>query len=270
MKTAFIALLIITAALCHAQSSTQVITLNKGDEYEKQIFIRSACVLQQGKQEIEVENSSYVGKVFKVNEVTGKGLSFIVTTKKIVDTIASGGQQMIIDSDNGADAASFIQKGLLSAMEKPAMVDIDNSGIIVAVDDAVKQNNADTAFLFSGIQPGQYTAGSDLGFIARFTTVPAFTIGYAWQDSSLVNNIKTVTAYKIDAVTNTTTTISFTSIVNEEYYNTNITGVFVMDNATGIVLKRITQSATSGYAMLNGAMFTQLRRNAVIEVCYKK
>lgn len=270
MKIALTALLVTTASLCNAQAGTHALTLNNGDEYEKQIFVRSGCVLQQGQQEIEIENSSYVGKTFKISEVTGKGLSFIITIKKIIDTITAGGQQMIVDSDKGAEAGSFIQKALLGTMDKPASVDIDNSGIILAVNQETKQADTDTAFLFSGILPNQYTEGSELGFIARFSSVPAFVAGYSWRDSSVINNTKTATSYKIDAVTDTTTTVSFTSTINEEYYNTNITGVSVIDNTTGIVLKRITQSATSGYAMLNGAVFTQLRRNAVVEICYKK
>jgi len=56
-------------------------------------------------------------------------------------------------------------------------------------------------------------------------------------------------------------------------YNQAITAqqeLYPNDNATGIVFKRITQTATSGYCLINGAMFTQLGRNAVVEICNKK
>src|ERR1700755_3012526 len=104
MKTTVTALLITTVSLCNITAGAQALTLNKGDEYEKQIFIRSGCTLQQGKYEIIIENSSCIGKTFKVSGVTGKGLSFIITTDKIIDTINAGGQQMIVDSDKGAEA----------------------------------------------------------------------------------------------------------------------------------------------------------------------
>ena len=270
MKPILIALFMLAACKTVAQTNNRALSFAKGDKFKKQVFVKSICVLQQGTQTVNIQTFSAVTKLYSVNNVSDNAFSFKITTQKIVDTINALGKQMAYDSEKPGDPNSIIERELNGTVGKPASVDIDKTGIISAVDNASAPYANDTVLAFSGIQPEKYNIGGELGLTARFAVNPSFVTGYKWTDSSVNNNIKKVTNYRIELISDTTTTVSFTSSIFENYFNTNINGVLVIDNNSGIVLQRITQSSTTGFEVLNGLIYTETRRNAISEVCYKQ
>jgi hypothetical protein len=52
--------------------------------------------------------------------------------------------------------------------------------------------------------------------------------------------------------------------------NSRINGSILIDNLTGIILKRYSQSVSTGYEMVNGVVYTATRRTAITEVSVKK
>jgi hypothetical protein len=44
----------------------------------------------------------------------------------------------------------------------------------------------------------------------------------------------------------------------------------IIDNNTGLVLKRYSQAVSTGYEVVNGVVYTATRRTAITETCIKK
>jgi hypothetical protein len=246
-----------------AQSVHRDLSLKKGDEFQRQIVIKSNCLLQRGSQKLNLSTYSSVSKNYKVNNVTGNRANVVITINKIIDSINALGQKVAFNSEKRPDPDSFIQMALLQMIGKPAMVSVDEKGKIIAIG---KQSQADDTLLsFTGIQNEALATGHLLDFTTDFPANPFIKKGYSWTDSTA----STVTRFTIYTVNDRTTTITYTSTTMAGNLNSRINGVMLVDNGTGLILKRSTQSVTTGYELVKGVIYTATRRTATSEVCYK-
>ena len=78
-----------------------------------------------------------------------------------------------------------------------------------------------------------------------------------------------VSHFTIYAVNTRTTTITYSTTNLAGNLNSRVNGVMLVDNGSGIILKRSTQSVTTGYELVKGVIYTATQRTATSEVCYK-
>jgi hypothetical protein len=99
-----------------------------------------------------------------------------------------------------------------------------------------------------------------------FQLNPNLKKGYSW----VVNAASAETSYTIYAVSGRTTTITYKTSILGGNLNSRINGSILIDNNTGVVLKRYSQGVSTGYEMVNGIVYTATRRTAITEVNVKK
>ena len=264
IKIFLLPFLILIAFTAKAQTTRPDSRFKKGEEFERQTVVKSNCALQRGGQTLNISTYSAVTKLYKVNDVVNKLANINITITKIIDTINALGHKVVYNSDNKPDPQSDTQMTLFHMLGKPAVVSVDEAGKIVT---APKQlPGSDTQLWFVGIQPEFFMAGSTVDFILDFPSNPFLKKGYTWTD----NTPSVTTTYTINAVTGRTTTITYSSTDLEGNLNSRTNGVLLIDNESGIVVKRSTQSVTTGYEVIKGVVYTAIRRTATSEVCYKK
>jgi hypothetical protein len=152
---------------------------------------------------------------------------------------------------------------LLQMIGKTAMVSVDEKGKILTIAKQLPMD--DTLLSFTGIQNEPLATGHMLEFTTDFPANPFMRKGYAWTDSTS----SAVSRFTIYAVNNRTTTITYSTTSLAGNLNSRINGVMLVDNGTGLILKRSTQSVTTGYELVKGVIYTATRRTATSEVCYK-
>ena len=270
MKKMIGVLLLLPICLCKAQTGARVLNFNKGDAFEKKTIITSSCRLRQGGQAMNVTSSSVVTKLYTVNNVLNNGFQFNVTTSQVTDTINGMGQQFIYHADGPVDTGSVIQTAIRNIVNIPVSVVVNNRGIITSGGNVPAQQGSDIIMSYSGLQPVQYNKGDELDLAAGFVYNPLFTKGFSWTDSSTANGNKTIVTYTIQSIGDGVTGVSFEGTVIENNFTTNITGVLMVDNATGIINQKMQQTASTGYNVLNGVAYTEERRTSLSEYCIKK
>jgi len=236
----------------------------KGDEFEREILAKSNCVLQRGSQTLNVSSFSIITKTYKVADASEKEASFIITTDKLIDTINAMDQNLVYNSGKPADPNSTIQLGLQKIANTQSIVSVNNKGEILSARRSVAIN--DTLLSFTGIQPESLSAGSTLQFMMDFPLNPTIKKGYSWA----YNTPTTQTNYTIYAINGRTTTITYKTSVLGGNLNSRINGSILIDNLTGVILKRCSQSVSAGYEMVNGIVYTATRRTAITEINIKK
>src|ERR1700744_4833515 len=76
-----------------AQSNHRQFKLKKGDEFQRQIIIKSNCVLQRGSQRLNLSTYSAVTKSYRITAVNGNDAAVNITINKIVDSLNALGQK---------------------------------------------------------------------------------------------------------------------------------------------------------------------------------
>lgn len=256
----FLALLFIALSIVSSAQNK----FKKGEEYQREVLVRSNCVLQRGAQTLHVSSASTLLRAYKVTDANAQGAVLAVSTVKLIDTINAMDQSFIYSSAKPADPASMIQVGLQNLAKVTLQVTVDNKGEIKTTRPPVKLN--DTLVAFSGIQPEYFKAGTTVPFLVEFPANSTLKKGYTWQDKSP----KAQTTYTIYALTPRTTTITYKASKLGENLNSRENGTIVIDNNTGLVLKRYAQSVSTGYEMVNGIVYTATRRTAITETSIKK
>jgi hypothetical protein len=250
--------------ICVGGVACAQVAFKKGDEFQRQVLTKSNCVLQRGSQTLHVSSFSTMVKTYKVTDVSDKGASFVITTDKLTDTVNAMDQNLVYNSGKPADPNSFIQVGLQKIVNAQAAVTVNKKGEIVNVRHPATVN--DTLLSFTGIQPENLLPGSTLQFMVNFSLSQSLKKGYTWTNAA--NGAETV--YTIYAINALTTTITYKTSVLGDNLNSRVNGSILINNNTGVVLKRSSQSVSTGYEMVNGIVYTATRRTATTEVSIKK
>lgn len=252
LKYSLAVLFIAISIISSAQSK-----FKKGEEFQREVLVRSNCILQRGAQTLHVSSASTLVRSYKVTDANAAGALLAVSTTKLIDTISAMDQSFIYSSAKPADPNSMIQIGLQNLSNVKLQVSINNKGGILVTRPPVKLN--DTLLSFSGIQPEYFEAGSTVPFLADFTPNNTTKKGYQWTDKTS----KTQTTYTIYAITPRTTTITYKASTLGGNLNSRVNGTILIDNNTGLVLKRYEQHVSTGYEMVNGVVYTATRRTAI-------
>ena len=239
------------------------VKFKKGDEFQREILTRSNCVLQRGGQTLHVTSFSVLIKTYKVTDVSERGTSFIITTDKLVDTINAMGQNLVYNSEKPLDPNSTIQAGLQRLVTSQSTVLVNGKGEVLSSRPAAVN---DTLLSFAGVQPESLSPGTTLQFIVDFPINPTLKKGYAWTKSVPSRQ----TDYSIYAINGRTTTVTHKTSILGGNLNSRINGSMLIDNFTGVILKRYSQSVSTGYEMVNGVVYTATRRTATTEINVKK
>lgn len=266
MKSTPIVLKYILAAILTFASGVTYAQLRfkQNDEFLRQVITKSNCVLQRGSQNLHVGSVSIVAKTYKVTDASEKGASFTITTDKLVDTINAMNQNLVYHSGKPADPNSIIQVGLQKMVNSATVVSVNNKGEITNLKRTVVAN--DTLLSFAGIQPEHLSPGTTLQFMVDFPVNVTLKKGYTWKASTS----SAETNYTVYAINGQTTVVTYKTTVLGGSLNSRINGSILIDNNTGIILKRYSQSVSTGYEMVNGVVYTATRRTAVTEICSKK
>jgi len=256
-------ILLITLTFIGGVTCAQI-RFKAGDEFQRQVITRSNCVLQRGGQTLHVGSVSNLVKTYKVTDATEKGATFTISTDKLIDTVNAMDQNLVYNSAKPGDPNSIIHAGLQKMVNTRPVVSTNRKGEILSLERPVSIN--DTLLSFTGIQPERLSPGSTLHFMVDFPVNPTIKKGYSWTDATS----SAQTTYTIYAVSGRTTTITYKTSVLGGNLNSRINGSMLIDNLTGIILKRYSQSVSTGYEMVNGVVYTATRRTAITEVSVKK
>ena len=256
-------ILIITLTFIGSVTCAQV-RFKTGDEFQRQVITKSNCVLQRGSQTLHVGSVSNMVKTYKVTDASEKGATFAISIDKLIDTVNAMDQNLVYNSAKPGDANSIIHAGLQKMVNTQPIVSVNHKGEVLNLKRPVSVN--DTLLSFTGIQPERLLPGSTLLFMIDFPVNPALKKGYSWIDATS----SAQTAYTIYAISGRTTTITYKTSVLGGNLNSRINGSILVDNLTGIILKRYSQSVSTGYEMVNGVVYTATRRTATTEVSIKK
>ncbi len=241
----------------------------KGDGYQRTTLVNSNTVLQRYDQKFSITSNSSITKNYNVTDATKSGFAVAVTTKRITDTIYAMGKSMLYNSDSPSDTGSFIQKRLGAMVGQTANVTIGKRDTIYDIKGNGNPAVNDTLYAFTGMQPDQLSKGGPLGLTVDYTAMQTMKKGYTWVDTIYNAQQKVKNTFWIQSKDDKTTTIAFESAARQSYSNSNTNGVYVIDNATGVVLTRQMQSITSGYQILNNVVYAASRRTAFTESVYK-
>ena len=256
-------ILLITLTFIGGVTCAQI-RFKAGDEFQRQVITKSNCVLQRGGQTLRVGSVSNIVKTYKVTDATEKAATFTISTDKLIDTVNAMDQNLVYNSAKPGDPNSIIHAGLQKMVNTRAVVSTNHKGEILSLKRPVSIN--DTLLSFTGIQPERLSPGSTLHFMVDFPVNPTIKKGYSWTDATS----SAQTTYTIYAITGRITTITYKTSVLGGNLNSRINGSMLIDNLTGIILKRYSQSVSTGYEMVNGVVYTATRRTAITEVSVKK
>lgn len=241
----------------------------QGDEYRKETSVNSICTIQRGNQKLTVNSTSKVTKLYKVTAVTGTNFEFMVSIKKMDDSLSALGQKLTYNSGKPIDSASQIEKALDYMMNKPVNVSIDKNGTILSIDKKEVEFANDTLLAFTGIEPELFIEGRLFGLLANFTS-NKLKKGVTWTNNPLITDKqKAVTKYTVYTVSDTTTVIRFTSSVTGGSVNSNTNGTYILDNKTGIIKERFIESLSAGYAVIGKTIYATTRSSSIHETCKK-
>jgi hypothetical protein len=264
LKIKYFAMLMALSAvnIVAAQSVHREFRLKNGDTYRRQVLVRSNSLLQRGGQRLNLSTYSNITKIYKVTGSDDRQTVNIIINK-IVDSIDALGQWVIFDSDKRPDPNSYIQTALSQLVGKTASVTVDEDGKILSVQKRLPAD--DTVLSFTGIQNENFVKGNLLDLTTDLPAGPMLKKDLTWTDSTA----NTVTKFTVYAVNSRTTTITYATTDHSGNLNSRINGVLLVENGTGLVLKRSTQSVTTGYELVKGVIYTATRRTATTEICYK-
>ncbi|WP_439696234.1 hypothetical protein ACFGVS_26260 [Mucilaginibacter sp. AW1-7] len=247
----------------------RLLAFKKGDGYQKTTLVNSNTILARYDQKFTISSNSSVTKNYNVTDATKSGFQVAVTTNRIADTIFAMGKSMAYNSDQPSDTSSYIQKRFTAMVGQTANVTLGIRDTIFDIKGGSSQAVNDTLFAFTGLQNDQLVKGGSLGLTVDYAALQTMKKGYTWVDTTTSAGTNVKNTFWIESKTDKTTTVAFESALRRQYSNSNTNGVYVIDNATGVVLIRQMRSVTTGYQILNNVVYTASRSTASIESCYK-
>lgn len=262
-------LLILTAFMANAQSAARDFSFKKGDQYYRQTAIKSSCIIQMGKTQVHINSNSLVAKAYDIVDVNDKGYVFTVTPKKITNALDVDNKHLDFDSAKPSDNQSMLAKGLNFMIGKSTRITIDKHGVITFVEPPTVKYADDALLAFTGIANEQFVVGNRFGLISDFLMQGKLDKNYTWGDTTANGDNKVINKFWVQNQTATATTIGFSSSVTGKMANTNTNGVYVLDNATGVITQRILQSVSVGYIYFKNNIYGSTRRWAISESCTK-
>jgi len=256
---------------CSAQGIQRPFAFQRGDQYQKRIYLNSTFVMQRGTKALTVTSLSSVYKTYKVTDVSIEGYTFNIKTDSMDVKINSERQKLHFDSKAAIDTTSKIENALSFMVGKSNNITANIYGKIIAGDDfSDMQLVNDSLLTFAGIQPESFKNGTQFNIIPQFVLRNYMQKGYVWTDTATYRGQKMKTNFWIDQITPTSTIVKFKSAVIGDLVNSNSTGTYIIDKESGVLIQKLIESISTGYQISNNKVYSTTRRISLSEVCIKK
>lgn len=249
--------------------SAQKLNLNKGDEYKITTVMSSSVQMKRGDKQVNSKYMSSITKAYNVTEANDNGYNLAITTKHIADTIDAFNQKLAYSTDRSANAGSSLETALSKMVGETQTLSLDKTGKITQVGDMAKASLHAQVAGMTGVYNKSLANGNFLNFGATFTLPAGAKKGTKWNETTTKGQSNEKTTYSVESTTATTTKVSFKAEQSMPGSNTNLNGVLIMDNATGVVLQRIVKLNTLSNESLEGKTYSVNRLNTISEVIAK-
>lgn len=249
--------------------NAQKLNLNKGDEYKITTVMSSSVQMKRGDKQVDSKYMSSITKSYNVTDANDNGYKLAITTKHIADTIDAFNQKLAYSTDRAADPSSSIETALSKMVGEVHTVSLDKTGKITQVGDPAKASaNAQVAGL-AGVYNKTLANGNFLNFGTTFTLPAGAKKGTKWNETTTKGTSTEKTTFTVESTTATTTKVAFKTEQSMPGSNTNLNGILIMDNATGVVLQRIVKLNTLSNESTEGKTYSVNRLNTISEVITK-
>lgn len=249
--------------------NAQKLNLNKGDEYKLTTAMSSSTLMKRGDKQIEYQSMSTITKAYAVTEANDNGYKLAITTKHIADTINAFNQKLAYSTSRAADPASRIETALSKMVGETQSLVLDKSGKITQVDNTATTKANEAAAAGAGVYYKLLNNGDLLNFGATFSLPANAKTGTKWNETKTRGESTEKTTYSVLSTTATTTTVSFKIEHSVTGSATNVDGVLMMDNTTGVVLQRILKFNSLSNESVDGKSYIVARKNIITEICDK-
>jgi hypothetical protein len=254
----------------YTASFAQKLNLNKGDKYKIITVMSSNLAMTRNGKQLDYKFKSSITKTLDVTSASEMGYNIEVTTNHITDTIASSDQKLAYSSDRVADPNSKIESGLSKLIGQKHLLNLDKSGKIVKVNDPEKANADSKIANSSSLYYRALVTGNFLNFGPSFKLPLSAKKGAVWTDSITNGQWKSNMTFTVDDVKETFTKITYRGTEVEPGINSNVNGAVIVDNATGVVLRRVIQIVTVSKVAVGDKSYLAARKKLISEICVKE
>jgi hypothetical protein len=243
----------------------QQLNLSKGDQYTITTGMSASTAMKRGDKQVDMISTSTITKLYQVTDASTDGYQLSITTKKITDTLSAFGNQLAYSSERAADPQSQIEVSLSQLINDTYALGLDKTGKITKVDDPAKASLHKEVTGNSGIYHKELAEGQFLNFGFSIQLPANRQKGTTWDTKDNTSK-NTFTVSEMDEKT---TTVSYTSEIRQTGENTNLNGVAVIDNGTGVVLQRMVKVSSTRNIRSGDKSYISARNYTVVETCNK-
>lgn len=256
---------VIIARTAFAQTPTKLL-LKPGSSLKIDNVVKSAIVQEVMGQTMAINFDITSAQKVDIKEKKAKSylLNMTFTAFKIAGSMM--GQDINFDSDKKEDLDGDIGKGLKGILNNPKDVELGEDAKVISIPKtagkADEPQNDPMAQMLSSFGGGQ---DESYGTKGAFTVIPAgIKAGDTWSDSSVTEEVKTYTTYKLKLSTKDESvfTISGTQVVSKKTTQNdmeilvtlkgNISGEGTVSNGTGIIKRSTITADSTGSAEVMG------------------
>ena len=235
-----------------AQGYNKVFVFAQGDTYETEVTTNSDAIVKRGNQQFKIKSKTVLTKKYLVQSVNGEKVDVQVNIDKLLCNLDVNGKKVNYDSSQKAENTSSIVNGIAYIVHKPIVVSLNKYGAIQAAEEYKAEMATDTLLAFAGIQSEVFTQSRIMSFLADFSYRQGLRAGHAWTDNGSQDGESSTVRFVVDDVNEQSTILRFTSKVTTPLVNTNSTGTYVLDNATGMIKEKYIYTISIGYQFSAG------------------
>ncbi|AYL93823.1 hypothetical protein [Mucilaginibacter celer] len=262
------ALLLVFCLRASAQQTTAPPAISVGGKtYLKQTIVRSESMLQNGAAKLNINSVSSISKTCKFDNAPDNAFTATLTITRLTDSITSGDQKFYFSSAGTANSQSKLSQALASMVGKVYSYAVDKKGAITSVIKNYPPSPADSVFSFAGLEQEQLFVGKTFPFVADIATLTTLETGKRWGDTTVTAKGRAIGEYWLEKNEGPQTVLAFIKTINDGGLNTQSTGTYTIDNATGVIVGREIKNITTGYLSFKGTPYISTRRSTITETC---
>ncbi|MCY1517023.1 hypothetical protein D9M68_516860 [compost metagenome] len=222
-------------------------------------------MIKRGDKQIDMTSVSAVTKLYQVTDAGANGYRLSITTKQVTDTLNALENTLAYSSDRAANQNSEIEMAISKLVNDTYSLSLDKTGKITKVDDPAKATLHKEIAATINLYHKELAVGNFLNFGSSFEIPAGAKKGTTWN----VNEDGAKSTFTINEFNAETTTVAFKSEASETGINTSLNGLSVIDNATGVVIKRALAISTMSKEQSGDKSYMAARKYRIAEVCNK-
>ena len=264
MRILWMALLLLQVSNGHGQSSVELNSIKKGDQFQKETIVNSNILIRYRNNNLLAGTKGVITELYSVVDTANAGFSFKITTTQVLDTVNSNGEEVYYNSASFTDNNSAIQHFIQDVIKRTLLVKVDSKGVVTEVEDNLT-GRQDPFVKMLGLFPTYLHKEEHSNFVTGYHFSSLQGNGFSIADSSMVNNRKTLTNYTISAQNDSTTSIHFSQKITDSLVNINTNGLLTINNQSGLIIERVTKSVSSEEQVFNDLTYSIIRKTAKTE-----